>query len=124
MSKCENIMTIAGNTVVLLARVSGTDGEYLTSSDVTSVTVYIKDVNDEDDTGTTLDVTSSSPVYNSLQTGSIWTNEVDSVGYNFKYELNGTYIPTYDTTYWVEVTIEDSGDYPIKFGKYIKTSGK
>jgi hypothetical protein len=82
-------------TAVLMARIVDSDGDNIQQTDVSAVKYSVYELDScrpdnltvvdghEDVTLTVADV-----VYDSLQTGGLWT--VDSTGYNFRHEINVT----------------------------------
>lgn len=126
MSRClDTIEMIAGGTVTLLARAYDGEGNLFTEATTTSGTVNYRDTELTTDTGTdiTLNASDAQFIFDTLQTDSIWTEEKDSTGFNFKYVLSNV-LTTYNTTYWVEVTLVDTNNNNIKFGWYVKTKGR
>lgn len=86
-------------TAVFVSRMQAADGDPAVQADVSSISyaVYDRKLGTEVISGT---LTVSSVVYDTLQTGSIWTR--DDVGYNFKYALPTTAFPTGGRSYRVE----------------------
>ena len=122
--KCTTESIIAGNTIILLARVIASDGTAIQQADVDSISVYYEDTEDDDDTGTTLSLVVANTVYDTLQTAAKWTDKVDSTGYNFEWVMSGTHFTTYNTTYYVEVTMNEINAGPVKVAWYVRTHGK
>ena len=97
--------------VVLLARVRGADGSYITQASLTSINVYSYDLNGDTSTPVYSDesVTISAVVFDALQTSDArWT--VDTTGYNVAYTMSATALPL-RSTYQVEMVFDPvSGD--------------
>ena len=110
-SKITQATVVEDNGAVLLARVRGTGGDYITQASVNSITVKSFDLNG--DTGTAVytdsSVTVADVVFDTLQTSDArWT--VDTTGFNLAYVLSTAALPD-RSLYQVEIVIDPaSGD--------------
>ena len=100
MNNTAYLIVTQNNPVVIAARVADITGSLITQSSVSSLTVST--VNAETQTTTT----TSSPtvadvVFNSLQTGSVWST--DSIGYNLLVTADG--FTDADTRYQVQIVL-------------------
>ena len=95
MTQAKDIFGTAfkNGTAVLMARVVDGDGDEIEQADVSAVeySVFELDPCRPDNLAVVpghdqVSLTVSSVVYNTLQTGGLWT--VDEVGYNFRHEIN------------------------------------
>lgn len=122
---CQPIKIVAGGTAPLIGRIYNTDGDVMSTADVDSATINYIDTQDSDDTGTEITLNSSEEnyLYDTLQTDSFWTDNVDSTGFNFIYMLSGV-LDKYNTNYWVEVSITETSGNVVKFGWYVQTFGR
>jgi hypothetical protein len=59
-------------------------------------------------------------VYNTLQTGSLWT--VDNEGFNFALALAGTYLPDANATYAVQVRVTLTGGTAFYLPRFVLTT--
>jgi hypothetical protein len=91
---------IENSAVVLLARIAGADGSDVAQSDITSATLKVYDSKAGTQVGSTVTLTVADVVFNTLQLDSRWPDE--TTGYNFAYELAGTFFPD-DKLYQVEI---------------------
>lgn len=94
---------------VCLARILGAAGTLITQSSVTSIalTVTALDEHGRAETvtvnGTTVTVATS--VYDTAQTDStLWPNPPHTSGFNFKYQVPASAVPTGDTDYAIKFT--------------------
>lgn len=100
LAKVPQAVVFEDTTVKFLARLMVDASNVLTAAvqaDFSAITYAVYSGETSIGTGT---LTVSSVIYNSLQTGSIWT--VDSTGFNFKATLAASLFPTGNTTYTVE----------------------
>ena len=88
---------VAGNPAVYIARILGLDGAYLQQADVSSIAYTVYDLDNASAQVTTGTFTPSSTIYDTLQTGQIWTQ--DELGYNFKATLPAACFPTGNRRY-------------------------
>lgn len=72
---------LEGESVPLLSRVRAYDGGYLIQADVSSIAYQVDDLDDPTATGDTGSLTTSDVIFDTLQTGNLWTE--DDTGYNF-----------------------------------------
>ncbi len=72
---------LEGESVPLLSRVRAYDGGYLIQADVSSIAYQVDDLDDPTATGSTGSLLASNVIFDTLQTGNLWTE--DSTGYNF-----------------------------------------
>lgn len=82
---------------------------YLLQSDLTSISCSVFDRGTIVGTATTITISTS--VYDTLQTGTVWTQDTngDSTGYNFRVQLAAASFPTGDKTYTVEFKFTTTG---------------
>ncbi len=97
----------AGSGSILLARVYGTAGTYLTQATTSSITCAVNDIT----TGSPVSVITpsivvASVIFDTLQTGGLWTK--DSTGYNFRHAMAATAFPTAGHVYEVIYTVTPS----------------
>lgn len=90
------------STFFLLARVLGTDGTAIQQADVNSITYKIfnlsVDSTTPDSSGT---LTVGDSIFDTLQTDARW--DVDSVGYNFRWQILSNVLTNPNCTYQIEV---------------------
>lgn len=94
-----------GSGSTLSARIRSYDGDYLEQADVSAITYIVIDQY----TGSTItsgSLTVASVIFDTLQTDVGWTDEIDSTGYNFRYDSPKTWYPEGGRTYHVEVIFD------------------
>lgn len=108
---------VAGSTIVLMARVAGTDNVNLTQGDVSAIRVDVYEIGDGDYTavdssgaeitdGSAYEIPDvSDTVYDTLQTDSRW--QEDSSGYNVAYKFAA---PLRAKTYELRLTLTVGDD--------------
>ena len=89
----------AGNNLICLARILGDTGEYLLTTDLSSVTWQVLDLDNSKAVVGSGTFSPGSVVYNTLQTDNIWTK--DETGYNFKATVPGANFPLAERRYRV-----------------------
>lgn len=94
---------------VCLARILGAAGTLITQASVTSIALTVTSLDEfgRADTVTVngTAVTVSSAVYNTAQTdATLWPNPPHTAGFNFKYQVPASAVPTGDTDYFVRFT--------------------
>lgn len=112
------ITVIADSTIVLLAQVLDTAGNYVTQADVDSISVVINDMSEvtPEQVGETDEPNVSDVISDTLLTDDRWTK--DSIGYNVMYSVA---MPERDTTYEVRITLTmGSGDTHVILYENIK----
>ena len=102
------------STVTLLARVLVDASNVLTAAVQSDFSTITYTVHAKDGTSVTAQttLTISSTIYNSLQTGNIWSTTLDKdgfTGFNFKATVAASSFPTGATTYTVEVKFTLTG---------------
>lgn len=106
----------------LLARIKKADGNYVTQAALTSITCKVYDLQGTTpDTATaTPTVTIASSIFDTLQTGGMWT--ADSTGYNFSHTQESTIFANGDHTYLVEYlfTPTSGGAWWVVFEVYVR----
>ena len=90
------------STSALVARVLGRDGAAITQASLSSITCKVYDL-DQAKVPTLIStptVVVADSIFDTLQTDATWS--VDSVGYNFRFYLPASAVPTGNTRYEVE----------------------
>lgn len=98
----------------VLARVRTIAAVNLTQASLNGITAKVYDQDDDNaQEGTTITLTVSSVIFDTLQTDAAW--DVDSTGYNFKYTFPASYFPDGGHRYrWVITFDPVSGDdFPL-----------
>jgi hypothetical protein len=72
--------TVARSGIVLLARIVGAAGAYITQATLSAIAYQVRDV-DEESNGFLTPLAISTVVFDALQTGGAW--DKDTTGYNF-----------------------------------------
>ena len=100
-----------------MARVKGNDGAYITQASLTAITwkVYDSDSATPNTAIANGTCTVASSVFDTLQTGDPWSK--DSTGYNFKYTMAATSVPTGGHNYVVEFSFDPKtgDDFPVVY---------
>lgn len=100
-----------GSGVRWMARVTGGNGANIVQADVSSIAFSVYDLADTDAATATGALSVASVVFDSLQTDARWT--VDSIGYNFAWDMAYTIFEDGGTTYRVEVTFTPASGDPF-----------
>jgi hypothetical protein len=95
-----SIVTMEDSTVVVMARVLGTNRLPLTQGGIASIRLAVADYTTKDSTYQDFAVSVAATVFNSLQTDARWT--ADPEGYNFRYVVPHTAFPLGGRTYRIE----------------------
>jgi len=82
---------LEGASVPLLSRVRAYDGGFLVQADVSSIAYQVDDLDYPTVTGATGALLASNVVFDTLQTGDLWTE--DSTGYNFAWTPPASLLP-------------------------------
>lgn len=94
------------STFVVMSRLKTSDDTYITQAEVNTVTVIVYDITDETDVTQVGDTTTpdvEDVIFDILQTDTRWSNNVDSVGYNFAHKVS---VPDADKQYSIDVTFD------------------
>jgi hypothetical protein len=96
-----------GGTVICMGRILNRESSTLaafTQSDITSITYTVSLIDDSDkDTltavtnHTAVSLTVSAVIFNTMQTPSLWTQNVDATGYNFRHTIPISTNPAFTT---------------------------
>ena len=94
---------VSNRGVLILARVVDWDGNLLTQAACTGISYVVYDESDNDTPVGSDTLTVSAVVFNTAQTGGNWPY---SDGYNFKWMMPATLVPTKGHLYRVEITVD------------------
>jgi len=102
------------SSLTVMARIQGEDAANITQATIGSIAAKVFDLNDNNaQVGSTINLTVSSVVFDTLQTDARWTK--DAVGYNFRHTVPASYFPTGDHVYRVEYKFSPSSGDPFFF---------
>ncbi len=96
---------IENSPVILMARIADALGIPVTAADVDSLTIKVFNQATGTQISTTIEPTVSDVIFDTLQEDNRW---LDEDGYNFAYEVDGSYFPDGNTKYQVEVKVTPS----------------
>lgn len=86
-----------------MARVKGSDGNYVQQNDVSSIAYSVFDSEDTSTAIGTGTLLASAVIFNQLQTDNRWPE--DETGYNFRWDIPATLLPAGDKVYRFEVKV-------------------
>lgn len=101
---CSKIYSNPNSSIILMARLITSAGEYITQSDIDSITLTAYDLEDPYPSTYSATLSIANTIFDTLQTNSLlWDG--DETGFNFKYVLPGSVLENSNTTYQIEITI-------------------
>lgn len=109
-----------GSRATFLSRIVAPDGSYLVQGDIDAITYYVYNSDDLTNHLYTGPIDKTTAVFNTLQTGDMWT--VDDIGYNFLYTMEETEDLEPRTRYTIQFifTLSTAETFPIIFGLTIR----
>ena len=109
-----------GSRATFISRIVAPDGSYLIQSDIDGITYYVYDSDDLTNHLYTGQIDKTTTVFNTLQTGDIWT--VDDTGYNFLYTMEETEDLPARHRYTIQFifTLSTAETFPVIFGLTIR----
>ena len=95
----------------LMARVTGNDAENIQQADISSISYYVEDLDDDDATPATGTLTVADVVFDTLQTDARW--DEDATGYNFRWDVPASLVATGNHRYVFEIKFTPASGEPF-----------
>ncbi len=102
----------AGYEARFLARIVDINGAHITQAQVSSITYTVHEAEGDEALVTSGSLIVASVVYDTLQTGGMWTADLD--GYNFFAALPAACFPVAGTRYRVKIVLTPTSGNPFK----------